>query len=139
MTDSNEDLPYDDNIPYRHYEAARRFSHFLRALPPEFQPYQILKTFAEHLGEDMATEVLRLLMNPSYRTGKIWIRGGNTNGKKIQGIKLIRELAGLGLREAKDVAEETIALTLPDGVDPASPTATRIFMELRSLGFTIEF
>ena len=89
--------------------AAACGAEFLRSLPENVDPFQMLKLMGGYLGDEMATEILRYLMDPhrevynsTYRCREL---GPIATGKKISAIKEIRAHTGCGLKEAKDFVE----------------------------------
>lgn len=106
MTDFDPLEPYGDPEVMR---AAACGAEFLRALPANVDPFQMLKLMGGYLGDEMATEILRYLMDPhrdahnsTYRCREL---GPVATGKKIQAIKEVRAHTGCGLKEAKDFVE----------------------------------
>lgn len=59
----------------------------------------------------------------------------DAGAKKIGVIKVVRELTGLGLKEAKDACE-TLPSTIKEGVDKA--TADEVKAKLEEAGATVE-
>jgi hypothetical protein len=60
------------------------------------------------LGREVQGRILFKMTTGSH-SGRILFKNGsvNYNGHKVAGIKLIREASGLGLKEAKDLIDES--------------------------------
>ena len=111
------------------YRAAAVGAEFLRALPARVDPYNMLKVMGGYLGDEMATEIFRFLMDPNRSVGFDHYHCREfpqtrqnspqaTTGQsyKINAIKEVRQVTGWGLKEAKDFVEGTVMQLSPSMV-----------------------
>lgn len=111
---------------------------FLKNLPASVDVMGLLKLIDDYVGGDMGTEILRGLMGGhSGAIGYRIVETPTTNARlgvgsqKISAIKRIRELLGLGLKDAKDFAEGTISQ------DMSAEDAVTLSIALKEYGFTL--
>lgn len=94
-------------------DAAVCGAQFLRSLPEEVDPYSVLKSMGEALGDELVSEIMREILNP-HRSNMKYIGKADPNGhtKIIEAIKQTRAIIGCSLKEAKDFIEGTQPLEM---------------------------
>lgn len=88
---------------------------FLKALPAEVDPMKLVQILDNHIGYDLGSEVMRVLLGVPTKNVKTYSMvpiNGIIVTQKIAAIKEVRSILGTGLRESKDFVESTDSMEL---------------------------
>lgn len=103
--------PSDEDIKSLLFEVIKR------------SPSVVEKLVVEITGEDYSSTI------PLRAIGQLRI------GKKIHAIKVVREVLGLSLKDAKELVDEYVKTHPEDYIDPATGLPPRKFSDLIPKGF----
>jgi hypothetical protein len=116
---------------------------FLRSMVDYYGQNRALELW-DHLNEVMGPDLkgavmLRLLMGEDYRRciTIVGVRPGHQFSNKVQAIKAVRMLSGLGLKEAKDIIDRVV-MGYREVVEVSAPgNYTTGITELRDTGLMV--